>query len=56
MEFLHCFLKVGVKASHAAWEEGVHHGLREVAAQVGLEEGDQVGLVGLPGKARAELC
>lgn len=48
MEFPHGLLKVGVELSHAAREEGVYHALREVAAQVCLEEGDQIGFVGLP--------
>lgn len=51
---LHGFLQVGIEASHAAGEEGVHHAPREVAAEVGLEERDQVGLVGLPGETGAE--
>lgn len=48
MELPHRLLKVGVELSHASREEGVHHTLREVATQVCLEEGDQVGFVGLP--------
>lgn len=56
MEFLHCFLKVGIKTGHATREEGVHYALWEVTAEVGLEECDQVGLVGLSVKATAELC
>lgn len=50
MELPHGLLKVGVELSHAAREEGVYHALREVAAQVCLEEGDQIGFVGLPEK------
>lgn len=46
----HRLLQVGVQPSHAAGEEGVHHALREVATQVRLEEGDHLGLVGLPVK------
>lgn len=56
MELLHCFLKVGIKPGHAAGEEGVHHVLWEVTAEVGMEECDQVGLGGFPVKATAELC
>ena len=55
VEFLHCFLEVGVKPGHAAGKEGVHHALRKVTAEVGLEERDQAGLVRLPVKARPGL-
>lgn len=55
VEFLHCFLEVGIKPGHAAGKEGVHHALRKVTAEVGLEERDQAGLVGLPVKARPGL-
>lgn len=53
---LHCFLKVDIEAGHAAWEEGVHHALRQVAAEVCLEECDQPGLARLPVKAKREPC
>ncbi|XP_006144289.2 PHD finger protein 1 isoform X5 [Tupaia chinensis] len=41
MKLLHGFLEVAVEAGHAAGEEGVHHALGEVTAEVGLEECDQ---------------
>lgn len=54
MELLHCFLKVGIKPGHAAGEEGVHHVLWEITAEVGMEECDQVGLGGFPWKRFTE--
>lgn len=53
----HRLLQVGVQPSHATGEEGVHHALWEVATQVCLEEGDHLGLVGLPVKQQHQwLC
>lgn len=39
--------QVAVELGHAGREEGVDHGAREEASQVGLEEAEHLGFVGL---------
>ena len=49
LEGFHSLGQVAVELWHAGGEEGVDHGAREEATQVGLEEAEHLGFVGLSG-------
>lgn len=44
------FGQVVVKTQDGAWEERLHHRLREVAAEIALKEAEELGFVGFPAR------